>query len=259
VRLRRLPELSPSPELVTQAYPEPGCESPPTCAAPPAVERVVSTWFYWDGQKDSIWAHAILPVTAKQRDGRSGDSLRNALQEYYAADYSALFGKHLRPRPTAPGAGPLWQGDGGLFCAPAFGSPRPSTRAAAFEPPRSSTSAGNDETQVKAEKMYLGSRSSCARALHSSVNKGRCSATTASHNIGVSDGEPTWGARPPRAGDERPVQRPRHLQRQPAAGAAKLDTWAKTPQEGNRARSRRHPAQHAEAGRSCTKRLAWRS
>jgi cytochrome c peroxidase len=83
----------PSPNFSTNVRLNVGCDGARTTRNAPTLINVgFRRWFYWDGQKDSLWSHAILPLTHPGEMGATGESLRQALQAHHADPYADLFG-----------------------------------------------------------------------------------------------------------------------------------------------------------------------
>jgi cytochrome c peroxidase len=77
-----------------------------TRRAMPVVGAAYSTWFFWDGRKDSLWAQALGPLEDAVEHG--GNRLRyvRLMQSYYRAEYEALFGPMPDLRGLPEDAGP---------------------------------------------------------------------------------------------------------------------------------------------------------
>ncbi|REL26359.1 cytochrome-c peroxidase [Thalassotalea euphylliae] len=54
-----------------------------------------STWFYWDGRKDSLWAQALVPFEAAKEMGSSRIKVLRVIgsDSYYHRSYENLFGR----------------------------------------------------------------------------------------------------------------------------------------------------------------------
>lgn len=84
----------PSPNFVVGAALNNGCYGNQTKRNAPTLLNVsFRRWFYWDGQKDSLWSHAILPLTRPDEMASSAAALRIVLQEHYGFAYAGVFGK----------------------------------------------------------------------------------------------------------------------------------------------------------------------
>lgn len=72
-----------------------GCGGVTARNTPTLLNAAFREWFYWDGRKDSLWAHAILPLTRDLEMGATPASLRQHLQvdPGYVSQYTAIFGK----------------------------------------------------------------------------------------------------------------------------------------------------------------------
>jgi len=69
-----------------------GCNGLTGRNTPSLLNVAFRDWFYWDGRKDSLWSHAILPLTRDVEMNATPSSLRARLTGFYATEYSALFG-----------------------------------------------------------------------------------------------------------------------------------------------------------------------
>lgn len=71
-----------------------GCNGAHTARnAPSLLNAGYRHWLFWDGRKDSLWAQASGPLLNPNEMGSDVSRLRSVLQEFYAADYQALFAK----------------------------------------------------------------------------------------------------------------------------------------------------------------------
>lgn len=91
----------PDHNFVTNAQYNGGCNGDAVHRnAPTLLNAAFRRWLYWDGRKDSLWGHAILPFTRPEEMGGTGASLRDDLQNLtetsgapsYRAEYQELFG-----------------------------------------------------------------------------------------------------------------------------------------------------------------------
>lgn len=85
-------DCHPPPTFAGNTAGAPGCGGVTPRNAPSVVNVGFSPWLTWDGQKDSIWAHAVLPLTNPIEMGATASSIRDRMEAAYAAPYSALFG-----------------------------------------------------------------------------------------------------------------------------------------------------------------------
>ncbi|GLS24994.1 cytochrome-c peroxidase [Marinibactrum halimedae] len=76
--------------------------------APSVALSAYGPWQYWDGRKDSLWSQALAPLEHPNEHGIDRVSLAKKIYQYYAKDYTTLFGKdelsivrYLR-NPSAP-------------------------------------------------------------------------------------------------------------------------------------------------------------
>lgn len=82
----------PMPTLASTQELNGGCFGRTTRNAPTLWNAAFRRWFYWDGQKDSLWAHAELPLTRDSEMASTPAELQGKLQMKYAAPYAAIFG-----------------------------------------------------------------------------------------------------------------------------------------------------------------------
>jgi len=69
-----------------------GCNGLTARNTPTLLNAGFRDWFYWDGRKDSLWSHAILPLTRDVEMNATPASLRAHVSEFYGSQYAALFG-----------------------------------------------------------------------------------------------------------------------------------------------------------------------
>ena len=58
----------------------------------PLAGTAYSPWLFWDGRKDSQWAQALGPMESPVEHGGSRTMYAHLIAEYYADEYTALFG-----------------------------------------------------------------------------------------------------------------------------------------------------------------------
>ncbi len=58
----------------------------------PLAGTAYSPWLFWDGRKDSQWAQALGPMESPVEHGGSRTMYAHIIAEYYADEYTALFG-----------------------------------------------------------------------------------------------------------------------------------------------------------------------
>ncbi len=68
--------------------------------AMPIVAAGHSTWMFWDGRKDSVWAQALGPLEDAAEHGGNRTRYARLIQANYRAEYQVLFG----PLPDLAGA-----------------------------------------------------------------------------------------------------------------------------------------------------------
>lgn len=83
----------PAPDYVIAVDRPTGCNGAVDRNAPTLLNVGFRTWLYWDGQKDSLWAHPVLPLQRTSEMAADTALLRARLQEFYAEEYAAIFGK----------------------------------------------------------------------------------------------------------------------------------------------------------------------
>lgn len=82
-----------APDYVIAVDRPSGCNGQVDRNAPTLLNVGFRRWLYWDGQKDSLWAHPTLPLSRTTELAADANLLRARLQEFYAADYAMVFGK----------------------------------------------------------------------------------------------------------------------------------------------------------------------
>ena len=71
------------------------------------IGAAYSPWFFWDGRKDSQWAQALGPMESSVEHGGNRTRYAHLISEFYADEYTALFG-HLPDLSNLPrNAGPV--------------------------------------------------------------------------------------------------------------------------------------------------------
>jgi cytochrome c peroxidase len=58
----------------------------------PLVGVAYGPWYFWDGRKDSLWAQALSPLEGATEHGGNRYQYARIISDFYAADYTALFG-----------------------------------------------------------------------------------------------------------------------------------------------------------------------
>ena len=58
----------------------------------PIAGTAYSPWFFWDGRKDSQWAQALGPLESAVEHGGNRTLYAHLIDQYYRADYEAVFG-----------------------------------------------------------------------------------------------------------------------------------------------------------------------
>lgn len=58
----------------------------------PLLGTAYSPWQFWDGRKDSQWAQALGPLESAVEHGGTRTQYAHLIDQYYRADYEALFG-----------------------------------------------------------------------------------------------------------------------------------------------------------------------
>jgi cytochrome c peroxidase len=82
----------PPPLYALTVATRPGCRGTPGRNAPSLTTVAFRRWLYWDGRKDTLWSHPILPLTrATEMDGDVQNAV-TTLQSRYGAEYLAVFG-----------------------------------------------------------------------------------------------------------------------------------------------------------------------
>jgi cytochrome c peroxidase len=75
--------------------------------AMPIVGAGFSTWLFWDGRKDSLWAQALGPLEDAVEHGSNRTRYANLLASNYRKEYESLFGAMPRLADLPRDAGPL--------------------------------------------------------------------------------------------------------------------------------------------------------
>lgn len=57
----------------------------------PIAGAAYSSFFFWDGRKDSLWSQALGPMEDAKEHGGNRMAYAKAMQRYYRAEYEALF------------------------------------------------------------------------------------------------------------------------------------------------------------------------
>jgi cytochrome c peroxidase len=83
---------------VQLAFP-PGCNGAVARSVPTLLNVAFNDWFYWDGRKDSLWAHPIFPLLNTVEFAADRDAVKARMQSMYASDYSAAFGIQPKDEP----------------------------------------------------------------------------------------------------------------------------------------------------------------
>ena len=71
-----------------------------------------STWQFWDGRKDSLWAQALGPLESAVEHGGDRTQYAHLVAAHYAAEYEAVFGPLPDLGDLPPHAGPVADPDG---------------------------------------------------------------------------------------------------------------------------------------------------
>jgi cytochrome c peroxidase len=74
--------------------------------AMPIVGAAYSSWLFWDGRKDSLWAQALGPLEDAVEHGGNRTRHAQLVAEHYRKDYEALFGAMPRLDELPMDAGP---------------------------------------------------------------------------------------------------------------------------------------------------------
>ncbi|WP_374367513.1 cytochrome-c peroxidase [Piscinibacter sp.] len=73
----------------------------------PIAAAAHSTWLFWDGRKDSLWAQALGPLEDGLEHGANRVQLVRLLATHYRRDYEAVFGRLPDLQGLPEQAGPL--------------------------------------------------------------------------------------------------------------------------------------------------------
>lgn len=71
------------------------------------VGTAYSSWFFWDGRKDSQWAQALGPMENPVEHGGNRAQYAHLIGQHYRAEYEALFGPLPALDNIPPSAGPV--------------------------------------------------------------------------------------------------------------------------------------------------------
>ncbi len=71
------------------------------------IGTAYSPWFFWDGRKDSQWAQALGPMESPVEHGGNQTLYAHLIAEFYADEYTALFGPLLDLSNLPRNAGPV--------------------------------------------------------------------------------------------------------------------------------------------------------
>lgn len=73
-----------------------GCGGLTTRNTPSLLNQAFRRWYYWDGRKDSVWSHGVLPITRDIEMNQDVPGLRTFLASTrgapYVTQYKAVFG-----------------------------------------------------------------------------------------------------------------------------------------------------------------------
>jgi len=58
----------------------------------PLIGTAYSTWLFWDGRKDSLWAQALGPIESPVEHGFTRTQCASVIMEHYKKEYSEIFG-----------------------------------------------------------------------------------------------------------------------------------------------------------------------
>ena len=56
------------------------------------IGTAYSPWFFWDGRKDSQWAQALGPMESPVEHGSNRTYYAHLIDQFYRAEYEAIFG-----------------------------------------------------------------------------------------------------------------------------------------------------------------------
>lgn len=77
------------------------------------VGTAYSPWLFWDGRKDSQWAQALGPLESPVEHGGNRTLYAHVVDQYYRADYEAIFGPMPDISHLPLNAGPVADADAG--------------------------------------------------------------------------------------------------------------------------------------------------
>ncbi len=84
----------PAPTFATAQRYAVGCDGRTVSRNAPTLLNVgFRRWLYWDGQKDSLWAHPALPLSRETEMDTTKEAVRERLQAKYRLEYAELFGQ----------------------------------------------------------------------------------------------------------------------------------------------------------------------
>lgn len=75
--------------------------------AMPIAGTAYSPWFFWDGRKDSQWAQALGPLESPVEHGGNRTHYAHLIEQYYKAEYEAIFGPLPALADLPANAGPV--------------------------------------------------------------------------------------------------------------------------------------------------------
>lgn len=75
------------------------------------IGTAYSPWLFWDGRKDSLWAQALGPLENPVEHGGDRTMYAHLISEFYADEYTALFGPLPDLAHLPPHAGPVADSD----------------------------------------------------------------------------------------------------------------------------------------------------
>ncbi|HET8869145.1 MAG TPA: cytochrome c peroxidase [Aquabacterium sp.] len=73
----------------------------------PIIGAAYSTWLFWDGRKDSLWAQALGPLEDAHEHGGNRARYAHFIADHYRQEYEALFGSLPDLKDIPLDAGPL--------------------------------------------------------------------------------------------------------------------------------------------------------
>jgi cytochrome c peroxidase len=184
----------PSPVFTVSMPGMAGCNGMPRRSVPSLSGAAFSRWFYWDGRKDSLWSHAILPLTRSTEMGATTQRVIDRLEAQYASEYLALFG--VRPALEADPDRVLANFGKAvaayLRTVPHADSTFDQQLAEFLEAATADVAAG-EEKRVKSLPSYLGMKTFVRKGRCISCHKGAQLADQGFHNLGLREAEPDLG------------------------------------------------------------------